>query len=150
MIPGVISLHVRDNQPSVLIMSMYHNRPGHVYSLGEPFVVPLNRRRPACYDTRSYATTERPMIQQPMKRAAARRGVGTSIYPRLSHSMDNERPMQRPNYRRCNDRTDDATTKLPTMQQQSKRSVARRGVGTSIYPRLMPRRRILTAWGITK
>ena len=57
MIPGVISLHVRDNQPLVLIMSMYHNRPGHVYSLGEPFVVPLNRRRPACYDTRSYTTT---------------------------------------------------------------------------------------------
>jgi hypothetical protein len=38
----------------VLIMSMYHNRPGHVYSLGEPFVVPLNWRRPACYDTSSY------------------------------------------------------------------------------------------------
>ena len=106
MIPGVISLHVCDNQPSVLIMSMYHNRPGHVYSLGEPFVVPLNRRRPACYDTRSYATTERPMIQQPTKRAAARRGVGTSIYPRLSHSRDDERPMQQ-----CNNRTtDDATT----------------------------------------
>ena len=75
MIPGVISLLVRDNQPSVLIMSMYHNRPGHVYSRGEPFVVPLNRRRPACYDTRSYATTERPMIQQPTKRAAARRRI---------------------------------------------------------------------------
>jgi hypothetical protein len=46
--------HVTINHRWVLIMSMYHNRPGHVYSLGQPFVVPLNRRRPACYDTRSY------------------------------------------------------------------------------------------------
>ena len=42
-------------------MSMYHNRPGHVYSLGEPFVVPLNRRRPACYDTHSYRQYRREM-----------------------------------------------------------------------------------------
>jgi hypothetical protein len=84
------------------------------------------------------------MIQQPTKRAAARRGVGTSIYPRLSHSRDDERPMQQ-----CNNRTTD-DAELPTMQQQTKRAVARRGVGTSIYPRLTPRRRILIAWGITK
>ena len=31
--------YVTINHRWVLIMSMYHNRPGHVYSLGEPFVV---------------------------------------------------------------------------------------------------------------
>jgi hypothetical protein len=36
------------------------------------------------------------------------------------------------------------------IQQPTKRAAARRGVGTSIYPRLTPRRRILIAWGITK
>ena len=36
------------------------------------------------------------------------------------------------------------------IQQPMKRAAARRGVWTSIYPRLTPRRRILTAWGITK
>ena len=31
--------YVTINHRWVLIMSMYHNRPGHVYLLGEPFVV---------------------------------------------------------------------------------------------------------------
>ena len=35
------------------------------------------------------------------------------------------------------------------MQRPKKRAVARRGVGTSIYPRLTPRRRILTWWKST-
>jgi hypothetical protein len=60
------------------------------------------------------ATTDdatRLTMQLLTKRAVARRGVGTSIYPRLSHSRDDERPMQRPNYWRCNNQTtDDATT----------------------------------------